>query len=567
MKKKFTAKILIFTVLICCGFISCNNVDLVNFNKDIALEASMGMPIGYAEATVREIVENAQPAEITINGDTVVWSITRDTVYKMRQIKPQSFEWSVVTPVDIIAGSGEFTTPVPINSEIKFFDGTTDERIDSAYINSLPMNITLSSSVLSAISSAQVKLTFDPSKVRYKNGGEIIKILTFTPSQPTQPLDLQNIKVVDLGSDATIGIPVKVEITVAAQSSTIIPAGSSIAFHATFETFDYEIAYGSFKPADNLININEIFDFEIDRDQYLAFLNPSVEIKVKSTAGVKMGFYVNYLKALRINPDGTQDNSFVEQYAEFQNGAHNDSMIVEGPLVKGQTPEQFTKLFDKDHGKTDRLFAQETMPNRIEYQYSVRIIPERNLIPGSNKKAPMFITPDAEIRIYAKAKIPFWLGEKSRYNYKDSVDNVCDSVFSQLKKLEENGLEINSMALRLKIKNHLPIHAKLNMKFLKTNGEDLSNNFPTVREVDIPMPPVDENGSVISYEEKIIEIPVPEESINLLKNEVKVITFDMLFDSDQKNKMYAHPDDYFRVDIGLQVNGVYKTTLGKKGDK
>jgi len=557
MRTKLPVPIQIFTILTCCSLISCNDVDLANFNKEIQLNESLVLPIGYAEATVNEIVENAQPAEITIDGQDVIWTLRDSAFYSMKPIEPIDFTMNISTPFALTGVLGEFTAIY--NGKIEFFNGSTNERIDSAYITSLPIDLTIGGDLGgNTFSRIDVVFNFDPNKVRSSIDGSAVSIpLTFTHFGEMQPLNIKNIKVVNLGADASVGIPVEIKFKLVTQPSVTIPANSTISFTSNFGKFDYEIAYGSFEIAENTVGIEETFDFDIDRDQYLAFLDPKVKIQVISNAGISMDFNIDYLRALRVNDDKTPDISFTPVYAEFSNGTTNYSFIVDGTFVP-HTWEQDSALFDKNNGKTDRLFAQSSMPNRIEYKYSVGLkTPRKN-------NSPMFITPDAQIKVYAKAQIPFWLGENSRYVYKDSVDNVGDSIVSQLKKLEDEGLEITNVDLLLKIINHLPIHSNVKIKYLDSNGAEV-NLGDVINSVDVQMPQVDSNGSVITQSEQTISIKVIKENIDKLKT-VKKIAFEMLFDGEKDgtfNKIYAHPDDFFRVNIGLGVQGNYKNNFGK----
>ncbi|GHT18695.1 hypothetical protein FACS189429_5560 [Bacteroidia bacterium] len=300
----------------------------------------------------------------------------------------------------------------------------------------------------------------------------------------------------------------------------------------------------------------EIFDFDIERDQYVAFLNPQVQIKVRSNAGVPLHFDIDYLRAYRVD-----DATFDTIYAEFlPNNSRSYEFTANRPEAPGREV-QTTHIFDKDNGKTNLLFAQEQMPNRIEYKYSIRVS-DRN---SDGTVVPLFITPDARINVYAEAKVPFWIGAGSQYVYKDTIDNVGDTIVSQLQKLEEEGLAINSVDLLLKLVNHLPVHSRINMKFLDSSGNEVDLG-EILRNIDVPMPTVDAQGSVTAASEHTIKISVPKARIDKLKT-VKIIAFDLLFDGgEQTNKMYAHPDDFFRVNIGLAVNGTYTTNLGKEDE-
>jgi hypothetical protein len=562
MNKKSLLKCFIVSVAVAIGIVACNEVDLGNLSNDIQLDEKLVVPLGYTEATFLEFVEDSAGIEIYIEGDEVFWSVRDTAIYKMKQLQPQPFNlYSDPLPTTVFLPS---ETQLVWTFE-DYFDFVSnengEERIDSAYINSLAGSISLNITDAAAqFSSLTAVLEFDPTKITHFDGTPVTETLNFTSFNELQPVSLTNVKVFGLTQqEGEIGIPVSIKTYLTASTAgTTIAAGSILSLQATnFQPLDYSIAYGLFKPTENLLNINEDFDFNInDLEGLLKFHDPRVHITVKSNVGSDMIFDLDYLKAYK-NGSTSGDTA----RAEFE-GSYAYSFLARGTATPHQWRET-TETFDRDHGATYRLFASENgeMPDKLSYRYSIGLQQPRD---DNGNLKPMFITPDAELQVYGRADIPMWLDEGSYYTYKDTLEDVGENIEDYLDDLDENGFTLTALLIRLKLLNGLPVHAKCRIEFLDALGNEISKQELGIQDsYEIEMPQVTADGTVISPSEQIIVIGKKDKmNIDLIKS-VKSIAFDIKLDGEKENiqyKMHGRPDSSFRIDVGLYVDGTYKST-------
>ena len=563
MKIKKTCKLLLANILVISALNSCNDVNLSNISKDVELAPTLVVPIGYAEITAKQIVDNSQTGEFTVEGDNIVWNISDSAEYSMRQIAPQQFYADINAPAAVIPAVSRQLV-ANYDDYFQFFDGTDDSRIDSAYVNSLSADVQLNGNneMLSAnFNKIEVVVTLDPTVILHTNGSTVSETLTYTAWGQTQNFDFTNFKITGLNAvQSKIGIPVNIKIYLTASSSgTTIQSGSTFSLAATFSDFNYSIAYGKFQPAENLTNVTEKFDFNLNAANSLKFINPQIIINVKSKAGVPLNFNIDYLRAYRVD-----DATFDTIYAQFApNNARNYTFPVQRAYVPGDWAQTPPQSFDKDNGSTNLLFSQGITPDRLEYKYSVTV--------SDDKSAPMYITPDALIKIHATAKIPLWLDKGSFYTYSDTVKNVNDGILKFVNEMEDKGITISAASLYMKVINNMPTHGKISYKMLDYNDMELpldsvtTNTYGLLNFYDIEMPQVDANGRVIAPAEQTIVVGSKTNNILDLLKSVKSIVLTILIDGESKdaieNKVYGQPDNSIRVNLGLYINGKIITTF------
>ncbi|MDR2854403.1 MAG: hypothetical protein LBV31_03760 [Prevotellaceae bacterium] len=547
-------------------WLGCNDVDFGNVSKDIQLDEKLVLPLGYAEANVGNIIEDNGMVGVYIDGEEIRWSVRDSSSYTMKPLLPHPFEISGNVAISAVLPSNTVLIAT-LNGYLNLLGGNDgDERIDSALINSLVANMKMEcTDEATNFRKIEAVFEFDPTKIKHYDGSPVSETLTFNAFGETHPLALNNVKISNLTpEEGAVGIPMTVKLYLTAnEGGTTIVAGSRMRVAAdNFGAFDYQIAYGSFKPSELLFDVEEHFDFNIgDLDgAALKFYDPSILIEINSNVGADLVFDLDYLRAYKQN-----STSGDTVYAVFSpDGAHQTSFVAGGTITPNAWRHTI-ETFDREHGATNLLFGQDEMPDRLEYHFSINVQQPKD---ENGVPRPMFITPNAAIKVYAGADIPIWLDKGSRYIYKDTIGGVSDSIQGYLDDLEKEGFTLNNLLLHLKLVNNFPLHAVYSMKLLDEAGKELSmQNLGLQDSYEIKMPKVSADGTVIEPAEQTIVFGGTDTNLIKTLKKIKSIAFALAMDGksqeDVENGIHIHPSDSFRVNLGLYVDGTYKTTLKK----
>lgn len=424
MKRKTIGKYL-FAVIVSSFFItSCtNDVDLANVSKDMQLKGALTLPIASASATVEEIVNMLTNKEFVIEGDDVIWQQKDSIEFGPKPIKflPKDFVYNTPAgaPIVIPANTQKAIT-INQNFVLNFTQtaGTSDVSVDSMYINNISFKLKLMTQATFNFKKIRINFSLLHPELQDSNGQKVKGSATF--SKLGEVADIHFTNVVhrnNLGNNEGVKLLIEsIAVDAPAGGATILPS-SQIKVGFEISKFDYKVAFGRFKLADVNAHVNK-YKYSIPDafDGRIKYLNPMIHITVINNTGIEVIYDISYVKAY------VNNNPAAAIFADF-NGSRTTKFTVNRVKKYGDVPMVSSDLIDKDNGGTYKFFDKEMVPNVMEYEYMLKV--QAAPVGGH----PAFITPDAKLKVVALAKIPFHVGEKSYYSYKEVVsDHIGDSI-------------------------------------------------------------------------------------------------------------------------------------------
>jgi len=563
--KKNTFFIFLFSVwTFSILFISCNNVDLINFSKDIKFDESLVLPIGETNLTVKDIFSRfGVPNDVdTINNEVYFqWSVKDEMSYNSLNFAdsilpfnqtifptPFPFTYPANTPIILPSYYGQF--------DLSVNNTGNNDRVDSMYVNSSIVNVKVdvSPDIAAQIQAKDlsVEFEFDDSKLHMNNGIKPI----YTPKSFGQygQIFIGSYELKLIGSSI---IPFKINFYVKNQllPITLIPS-SSIILNMNFTNVDFSIAYGFFHLIANESNSIKI-PIKVEDylpDAFLRFADPVINVTASTNVGAVIDVKVDYLKVYN---DANPTNFTYAWFNKHTTNSINESLI--GPLIPGNWSDTKINQFDNKNGEIDHFFDNKPYPNMLSYKFSTSSNPGRTF---------NFLTSNNKLKINFKASLPLKLKGGSYYNFTDTIHNL------DLSNLLEN---VDSAILVLNLKNGLPTNAKYRMTYWKstlpndtvsaiggiisTINDNSPGNLTSIYSINSPK--VDSVGNVTEITPQSIKIILNKNQIIALK-QTKYIVYSISFGDDQKlNAMHFTTKNSFGAKLGIFIRGNKITNLNK----
>jgi len=551
--KNYFYKLFFTTVCICSFLFSCtNNVDLSNISTDVQWDGAIAIPIGEANLNIENLLDKIDKNNVlTTEGEEIIYQNEDSTAFRFRDIDLAKNAQSLSTSFPLPPSQ-----TIPANQSANFENNLgidlglnahfKEERIDSAKIQSAILSIKISPENL-AISPNNIELTieFATSHMQTFNGEPVT--VSYNPSffNQVEEKTIRNF-VLNTSQNSIIPLILKLKIT-AGDSPINISPSSKITIEVKFTHFDFEVAYGFFAPSVDAMVIEQqhlnLPSFTNDGD--FQFANPQFFFNVKSNIGTYLYFKVDYIKAFK------QENPSQEVYARFSND--QDSLSTKEALGnKPSNPGEYIakqlRVLDKDYGATDRLFSINPQPDVLEYKFST-ILDQKKI---NQDHSANFITPDAQIKVKYKIKIPFNLKSQSYYTSQDTVKDVdIDSTLKDVK--------VDSAQIVLKVENGLPVKVTLNMVLLDGNNKPINTTFKTSYQIDAPQI-VD--GYVVPdgiAMQKII-ITLNNNQFNDFKQTKNIVFLITINSKDINSNIHFQKSNSFHAKMSLFVKGSYTYT-------
>jgi len=571
---KRTTFFIFLTTIITCSIllISCNNVDLVNFSRDIKIDESLVIPVGEENLTIKDVFTKfGLPNNVdTVNREiTFHWSFRNelllntlnlaDSIFPFdKTIYPSPFPitYPPFVPIDLPAYYSNFN--LSVNTV-----GSKD-RVDSVFVNSSLLNVQvdLSSDLEAQIQAKDltVEFVFPDDKLHIDNN----ITPTFTPVAYGKSGQIA-IGKYSLRLNGASVIPFTINFYIKPQNTpiTILPT-SQVFLKMNFLNIDFSVAYGFF---------NLLFNEQKDQpmpiriedylpDAFFRFSNPNTELTAISNVGADLKVKIDYLKVY----NSATPTNFI--YTWFNNHTTNSlSQTVPGPLLLGDSAKTKFQTFDNRNGELDHIFDNKPYPNMINYKFSVI---------NNASRIKNFVTPSSSVKIDVKTTIPLKLKNGSNYFFKDTIQNL------NLDTLMEYA---DSAVLVLKLKNGLPTKARFRMTFWKStlaNDTISALNGPTsvIKESTTPgdlfsiyeinSPKVDSLGNVTGITPQSINIVLDRNQISVLK-QTKSIIYSLAFEAgvtivggvEKPNALHFTTDNTFGVKLGVFIKGNKVINIGK----
>jgi len=462
MKRKIVFKFLFSTGILLTLLSSCKEIDLTNISNEVTFDESLVVPIGQGSASIGDVLAQfVDKNNLVIEGDTVnyISDYSYDYIFKpidiLQYAVPRNIAITDFVPATIpvnstvtIPGSNSFIINLGLDPN------STDKRVDSTYVSSAAIGITVTYSGITLasngapISPSDLKVVLGfPTMV---NGGNRLAVAWAIPYSFGSPYNftLQNV-IVD--THGQTGVPVDVSLT-SGNRQIKVDASSSININVRFNSVNFSVCYGLFQPTTiQSTSIKIPLDVLQTLPKGLQFANPKALINVESNVGSYLDFKIDYVKAYN-------KNKTVVKNASFYGSPSTSETIARKPTAPGQPMNWDLKTLDKNYGTTNQLFETYDVLDTLEYKFSLKA--------SQASPPPSFVVQGMAMKAKVRVKIPMYFEKGSVYDYTDTIEYDNSKVDY-----------VDQGILVLKITNGLPAGAKFGVKLLDANKHLVSSTL------------------------------------------------------------------------------------------
>ena len=542
MKRKIVFKFLFSAGIFLTAFSSCKEIDLTGISNEITIDESLVVPIGQGSASIGDVLAQfVNKDNLVVIGDTVnyISNYTYDYTFKPINILdyavPRNIAINGFAPATIPANQ-PVPMPVPNNFivDLGLDPASTTKRVDSTYVNSTSIGITVTTSNITLtngapISPSDLKVTLGfPKMVNGLDRSPVGWVIPYAFG--TQyPLNLANV-IID--THGQTGVPVTVSLTSGSRQIKV-DASSAINIDIRFKGLDFKVSYGLFQPSTiQSSSIKIALDVLKTLPTGLQFANPKALINLGSNVGTWLDFNIDYVKAYNKNKTIVKNASF--------NGSPSTSEIIKRkPASPGQFMNWDLRTLDRNYGTTNQLFETNDVLDTLEYKFSLKA--------NSTSQTPDFVVPNMAMKAKVKIQIPMYFEKGSTYNYTDTIEYDNSKI-----DYVEQGV------LVLKITSGLPAGAKLTMKLLDANKK-LINTTLSDNTYEIKSAVVGANGIATSDVVTNLNIDLTSAQVNDIKTAKYFIYNVVLSGQDPLSELQFTSKDILSVKLGVFVK-VNKTT-------
>ena len=542
MKRKIVFKFLFSAGIFLTAFSSCKEIDLTGISNEITIDESLVVPIGQGSASIGDVLAQfVNKDNLVVIGDTVnyISNYTYDYTFKPINILdyavPRNIAINGFVPATIPANQ-PVPMPVPNNFivDLGLDPASTTKRVDSTYVNSTSIGITVTTSNITLtngapISPSDLKVTLGfPKMVNGLDRSPVGWVIPYAFG--TQyPLNLANV-IID--THGQTGVPVTVSLTSGSRQIKV-DASSAINIDIRFKGLDFKVSYGLFQPSTiQSSSIKIALDVLKTLPTGLQFANPKALINLGSNVGTWLDFNIDYVKAYNKNKTTVKNASF--------NGSPSTSEIIKRkPASPGQFMNWDLRTLDKNYGTTNQLFETNDVLDTLEYKFSLKA--------NSTSQTPDFVVPNMAMKAKVKIQIPMYFEKGSTYNYTDTIEYDNSKI-----DYVEQGV------LVLKITSGLPAGAKLTMKLLDANKK-IINTTLSDNTYEIKSAVVGANGIATSDVVTNLNIDLTSAQVNDIKTAKYFIYNVVLSGQDPLSELQFTSKDILSVKLGVFVK-VNKTT-------
>ena len=542
MKRKIVFKFLFSAGIFLTAFSSCKEIDLTGISNEITIDESLVVPIGQGSASIGDVLAQfVNKDNLVVIGDTVnyISNYTYDYTFKPINILdyavPRNIAINGFVPATIPANQ-PVPMPVPNNFivDLGLDPASTTKRVDSTYVNSTSIGITVTTSNITLtngapISPSDLKVTLGfPKMVNGLDRSPVGWVIPYAFG--TQyPLNLANV-IID--THGQTGVPVTVSLTSGSRQIKV-DASSAINIDIRFKGLDFKVSYGLFQPSTiQSSSIKIALDVLKTLPTGLQFANPKALINLESNVGTWLDFNIDYVKAYNKKKTIVKNASF--------NGIPSTSEIIKRkPASPGQFMNWDLRTLDKNYGTTNQLFETNDVLDTLEYKFSLKA--------NSTSQTPDFVVPNMAMKAKVKIQIPMYFEKGSTYNYTDTIEYDNSKI-----DYVEQGV------LVLKITSGLPAGAKLTMKLLDANKK-LINTTLSDNTYEIKSAVVGANGIATSDVVTNLNIDLTSAQVNDIKTAKYFIYNVVLSGQDPLSELQFTSKDILSVKLGVFVK-VNKTT-------
>lgn len=556
---------------------SCfNEVDLSNIDTEMALPASLALPAGKARLELKDLLAQIDADSlIAVDGaGGLEVAMTDSMTYEMTPIalseKVADFDVTYAFSEYIAehGAPGDMELPLPAGQTISefvtydFYDMglNEDERemVREAYVNEMRFSVRVSHTLADLpAGDLQVKVEFDPSKVRYTDGRTGVVADSITPQLRTpgqfvfRNLDITPFEGED---DRTGGLPLKMTITIYTGDGLTISTSDELTTSFSLDALDWSVAYGTFSAIKVEPRTESMDGFDISFLDGFKLYDPQLNVGVRTNAGVPVLLDIAYVKTFKEDEAGNPVPGS-EAYALFGGSQSTTLEMANVATMPGQWGGYNWFNFDRETAQTNLLFGTDPLPNALELSYSARVTERAD---GEWS----FLTPDAAVQVTYEAVVPLWFdasAEGSEIVIRDTIAGL------ELDSLMPDGIELERALLALSIENGLPVGFELALDaFLDADGRQV--DVPMERSYKLDMPDVDSDGRVpqgAAVQPVAWNIDVDQAAYDALRR-VSSIVYSIHLRQEPGKRVRFETDNYFGMQVGVYVKGEVNSSIMKQ---
>jgi len=534
--------------------VSCTtDVDWETKINNLKFDQTIVLPIGDAKVTLSDLFSEIDTAAMVKSEDVHFYLSLKDSADWDIKLIP-SLGSTVPTQLDFnpLVGTDEGTIRSlelsPYELDLDVNSDINTQRLDSIIANSAKIGISVS--VENAVvqpSDIKIIFNFNRDRVKFSNGSTK---QFFTPTAFTQTEEL----FMDASSiylpNATSKVPLSLRIEIK-KDGTVFSNNSKVTINFKYTQINTKVIYGYFQPElssttqEKVIDISD-FTKELPKNIKLKFTEPEIEFETRSNLGVKVGFYIDELKAYL----ASDETKIVK--ANFDG---SDSKLItlnrKNKYEDQPASTNYTMNNTVANGSLQKLFSADFIPDRLRYKYHVDNQGVNNY---PNPTVPAdFYAPGVPFRTYIYVKLPLKFAGGSYAELTDSITDI------KIDTANVNDKYIETAQLLIKITNKFPVKIKLTLKFLSSTSEilDLGNVFDIP---EIPTTTTDVNGVVTGTPSPVtIKIDVNNEKISELTKLNKIVYTVRADSKDSASPIIFHKDNSIEIKAGIFAKG--KATL------
>lgn len=328
--------------------------------------------------------------------------------------------------------------------------------------------------------------------------------------------------------------PIQYTLTLNNSGNTTTTA-NKISITPSFNSFKFSKVFGDFGQQSVAVEkdsiLIRIFNNAIDGTFQL--VDPKIRFNISNSFGFPVILEIPTRKTINLNTG-------VEKQLTF-----NSSMIypfkINGPTLSQLGQTVTTNLtIDKSNSNITELITP--TPKYFVYEANAKIDP---VLPSGRH----FLTDSSLMKVYTEIELPL-----EGYAYGFTIADTLNFEFG------ENVQEVESVLLRINIKNGFPVNVKMQLVFLDENYNPLDSLFAKGFE-EIMLPgQVDATGKVIAPTSKISDVVFDQARVpNLLNARHVVVKGEAESLEGTTGKVVKIYDTYkLDVKLGLQVQGSIK---------
>ncbi|MDR0828811.1 MAG: hypothetical protein LBN95_01680 [Prevotellaceae bacterium] len=542
-------------------FSACvEKLDFGKLDKDVEYNASLVIPVARSEVSIYDIFSSNNPDGWGIDGDTIFMII--DTVLHLpvdnnvttglgssfdnEYVFGESFSGVTVTSANV----ANYNSPaVTRDFDFDFNEGDV-QRVDYFAANGASLSIKADLENVTISGNAKIRMIVKFPAIQ--GLGAETYVTEITGGHTENPIEIPAFAV-DFGDNHNnlTAISIQYELVVPAGAANKIEFGANAKIKSEIQMVDIEMDFArGFFNRSNTITSDSIYTniptdfFKRDAVTYnrLLFHDPRITFKIVNNIGIPLTFIVDSIMAM--------DKDGYKQYGDFNGNQYTDVPIARA-MVVGDSATTY-KRFDRNYGRTDRLFSKANgepfIPEKIDYGFHVEVNHAEAVANPVH-----FVKRPAVIDMYVGVRLPMWFDPTSSYFYTDTINaDLSDALSMQFGPVK---IDFERIKIDLKIENQLPVQAIGTAYFLDENNVVLY----TESNINIPCPNVDANG--YSTDKKTVNVTIPadlndqEHLMEYLQNTKKIVFAYEVTAANVNNQINARATDKLKASVSLFVIG------------